>query len=267
MPAEQPTDQPDAAVQSAVRLKLVMPNNDQGTSYPEQSQSAHDPAQSHNSLSLTLSQEPTGSPERPSYSPVTPTLSQASLGGQDDAAVGPPPSQWIEDPNPLPLSLDENSDAIALRAALSILQIQRQQAVRDMRDLDRMKEAALKDPEQFVKDLEQGKLSHSSRTGIEQDDPGSTSAQPSHRDASNFGSFPTAQDVVRAPPVEWAKYHIVGEPLDRLHEVQQHYPGFTENSRAGVDAAQPHEIAAPYRPFLDRLDQSQPSVKKQHSGP
>lgn len=265
MPAESAIDQADASGQSTVRLKLVMPNNDQDSSHHEQSQPLRNQTQPHNSLSLSHSQDSNGSPQRPSYSPVTPTLSHASLGPQDDAAVGSPPSQWMEEPSPLPISLDENPDAIALRAALSILQIQRQQALRDMRDLDKMKEAALKDPEQFVKDLEQGKLSQSSRTGIEQDESGSSSVQPSDRNASNFGTFPTAQDVVRAPPVEWAKYHIVGEPLDRLHQVQQHYPGFTESSRAGANLAQPHEIAAPYRPFLDRLDQSRPSPSNQQS--
>ncbi|KAK5053114.1 hypothetical protein LTR84_002088 [Exophiala bonariae] len=243
-----------------------MPNNDPDNASHQQSQPLQNQAQPHNSLSLSQSHESNGSPQRPSYSPVTPTLSHASLGGpQDDAAAGSPPQQWMDDPTPLPISLDENPDAIALRAALSILQIQRQQALRDMRDLDRMKEAALKDPEQFVRDLEQGKLSHLSRTGIEQDEATSLNVQPSNRNVSNFGTFPTAQDVVRAPPVEWAKYHIVGEPLDRLHQVQQHYPGFTESSRAGADTAQPHEIAAPYRPFLDRLDQSKPSARNQQS--
>ncbi|KEF58435.1 uncharacterized protein A1O9_06361 [Exophiala aquamarina CBS 119918] len=241
-----------------------MPDDDRANSYDEQSQHPPNLPQPRDSLSLSLShsQESTGSPQRPSYSPVTPTLSQASLGAQDDAPVGLPPSQWMEEPDPLPLSLDENPDAIALRAALSILQIQRQQALRDMRDLDKMKEAALNDPEQFVKDLEHGKLSHSSRTGIENPDSASPEIVPSHQDPSKFGTFPAAQSVVRAPPVEWAKYHIVGEPLDRLHEVQQHYPGFTESSHTPVDAHQPHEIAAPYRPFIDRIDQSQSSSKR-----
>lgn len=259
MPAGSSIYQPDASVQSTVPLKLVMPDDDRGKSAHEQSQHLLNQTQPRDSLS----QESTGSPQRPSYSPVTPTLSHASLGAQDDAPVGLPPSQWMEEPDPLPLSLDENPDAIALRAALSILQIQRQQALRDMKDLDRMKEAALKDPEQFVKDLEQGKLSHSSRTGIENEESGSLEIQPRNQELSKFGTFPTAQNVVRAPPVEWAKYHIVGEPLDRLHEVQQHYPGFTENSSTSVDSLQPHEVAAPYRPFLDRLDQNQSSSKTQ----
>ena len=32
--------------------------------------------------------------------------------------------------------------------------------------------------------------------------------------------LPTPQNVVRAPPVEWGKYHIVGAALDRLHDQQ-----------------------------------------------
>ncbi|OQU99882.1 hypothetical protein CLAIMM_05455 [Cladophialophora immunda] len=144
---------------------------------------------------------------------------------------------------------------MALRATLSILQIQRQQALRDMQELDKMKKAALEDPDQFIKDLQAGKLSRSPRSGIDVDEPELVAAEDKERDASKFGHFPRAQNIVRTPPVEWAKYHIVGEPLDRIHKSQQQYPGVSDESLETLDRPQPHTIAAPYRPFVDKLEQ------------
>jgi hypothetical protein len=159
-------------------------------------------------------------------------------------------------PEPLPVSLDDNPDAIALRATLSILQIQRQQALQDMRELDKMKKAALEDPEQFVKDLQGGKLNRQPRAGVDVDDLESTETVEEASGGSKFGQFPGTQNVVRTPPIEWSKYHIVGEPLDRIHRTQQQYPGSGEKNHASPDRPQPHTIAAPYRPFVDKLEET-----------
>lgn len=206
-----------------------------------------------------------GSPQRPSYSPVTPTLSQASLASQDGTNPGTdlPPAQWMDEPpEALPVSLDDNADAIALRATLSILQIQRQQALNDMRELDRMKKAALEDSEAFVQDLQAGNLSRPARTDVEvDDDMQSSAAEGQAKETSKFGRFPAAQNVVRTPPVEWAKYHIAGEPLDRIHRTQQQYPGATEEMFENPDRPQPHTIAAPYRPFTDKLQEPKSGSK------
>src|SRR5947207_218440 len=90
-------------------------------------------------------------PPRPSFSPVTPTISHTSLVSGDPSAKRLP--EWIDEPEPLPVSLEDNPDAIALRAAISILQLQRQQSLRDMKALEKMKAAALAEPEKFVEDL------------------------------------------------------------------------------------------------------------------
>ncbi|RMD44564.1 hypothetical protein DV735_g591, partial [Chaetothyriales sp. CBS 134920] len=171
------------------------------------------------------------SPDRaPSYSPVTPTESQASEDSTDHV-------DWIDrPPASQPLDLDQNTDAMAMRAAISILQLQRQQAIKDMKDLEQLKRAALKDPVAFIKDLHAGKLSPVPRMG--------------------FGRLPAAQHVVRAPPIEWAKYHIVGEPLDRMHELQRAYPGVSPDTLKSGQKLQPHSIASPYKPFTDKLDES-----------
>ncbi|EXJ76986.1 hypothetical protein A1O3_10143 [Capronia epimyces CBS 606.96] len=210
--------------------------------------------------------ESSGSPQRPSYSPVTPTLSHTSLA-QDDDRVELPPSQFMDEPDPVPIDLDDNPDAMALRATLSVLQLQRQQALRDMRDLDKMKQAAMEDPEQFVKDLQEGKLTGPPRQGVEVDEMESLEHETPARDGSKFGRFPSAQNVMRSPPVEWAKYHVVGEALDRIHEVQQHYPGYTEDMQGRADQPLPQTVAAPYRPFMDRLDGAQAASKPRASEP
>ncbi|RMZ86843.1 hypothetical protein DV736_g5933, partial [Chaetothyriales sp. CBS 134916] len=156
------------------------------------------------------------------------------------------------------VDLDQSTDAIAMRAAISILQLQRQQAVKDMKDLEQLKRAAMDDPEAFVKDLNAGKLTPVPRVGIDVDDEASDEDQPNGSRSSDtkFGRLPAAQHVVRAPPIEWAKYHIVGEPLDRMHDLQRAYPSVPEDTLNSTQKLQPHSIASPYKPFTDKLDDS-----------
>lgn len=228
------------------RLKLVVNSLPQGQT---------------SAINDSIVKEESGSPARPSYSPVTPTLAQSQL------PPGDAPEQWLDEPEPLPVSLEDNPDAIALRATLSLLQMQRQQSLRDIRDLDRTKQKALKDPKSFVDDLKAGKLQKPKPTQISFDD-----AEESDEDVKNpegssrYGQLPNPQEVVRCPPIEWSKYHIVGQSLDTLHEIQQRYPGITEETLVEGVQPQSHEIAAPYRPFIDKLEQrSSPGEKINHN--
>ncbi|KAK5127133.1 hypothetical protein LTR85_008493 [Meristemomyces frigidus] len=68
---------------------------------------------------------------------------------------------------------------------------------------------------------------------------------------ADFARIPGPQNVVRMPHVSWDKYHIVGEPLDRMHEQQRRWPG---SFAYGQDRGRDFAVAAPYSPFLDRLD-------------
>ena len=154
---------------------------------------------------------------------------------------------------PQPLSLDENPDAIALRNAISILQIQRQQSIKDIQSLERLRQAALADPQGFLSDLKDNKLSRPARTGVDVDDEDS-SDEDDPTDRSKFGTIPAAQNVVRCPPVNWDKYHIVGESLDRLHEQQRNFPGVTEEQIRRSGHPPKHTIAAPYRSGVDKLE-------------
>jgi len=235
---------------TSMRLKLTMPAQDKR----DQSDKGQQQGSTSSPSADAAEHESSVSPRQPSYSPVTPTLSQASLASQDDLAAPLAEAQWMDEPpESLPVSLNDNPDAIALRATLSILQIQRQQALQDIRDLDRLKAAALERPEEFVEDLKNGKLNRPPRTGVDVDDLDEATEET---DASSLGRFPLAQNVVRTPPIEWTKYHIVGEPLDRIHQIQQKYPGVTEEMLAGPNRPQPHKIAAPYRPFADKLEET-----------
>jgi hypothetical protein len=166
-----------------------------------------------------------------------------------------PPPQFIERPSAPPVNMDENPDAIAMRAALSILQMQRQQSLRDMRELDKMKAMAIKDPDGFVQHLRANQLTAAPRDGVDVDyDLDANDASEVTESAkSKFPKFPAPQNVVRTPPIEWSKYGIVGEPLDKLHEIQRQYPGWTPNASQQARKPKPHQIATPYKPLTDHL--------------
>jgi len=61
-------------------------------------------------------------------------------------------------PPPQPISFDDNPDVLALKSAISILQLQKARAARDVQTLSRAKEAALADTEGFIADLTSGRV-------------------------------------------------------------------------------------------------------------
>ncbi|KAF1826099.1 uncharacterized protein K489DRAFT_392436 [Dissoconium aciculare CBS 342.82] len=285
------------------------------------------------------------SPVAPEYSPITPkvqpvlpatafipppenggnfTFSMAESNGGDQhpkpiQAVLPaqppaiPKAEYIPQPPTRPFSSADATDAMALRAAISTLQFQRQKAQNDMQELARIKQMALDDPERFKKELAAGRLKEERHTignmqsilddldnGDDDDEvvfelrsvnnkseggeqtsktsagmsdlqlppqDGSLLPQDSvmadgsaaEKDASEskdasqpFPRIPGAQNVVRMPCVNWDKYGIVGEPLERMHNQQRRWPGTTGGS--GQDRGREHAVAAPYSPFLDRIE-------------
>ncbi|KAK4128394.1 hypothetical protein N657DRAFT_638863 [Parathielavia appendiculata] len=117
------------------------------------------------------------SPPRPPVSPITPMLAAAQLPGAspagntthnapDDFALGRPvfthTSQTdqvgIAPPPAQPIDFDSNPDVLALKSAISILQLQRARATADLQSLRRAKEAALANPEAFAADLAAGNV-------------------------------------------------------------------------------------------------------------
>jgi hypothetical protein len=248
------------------RLKLTMPSLDR----QQDELQGSEPQQF-----LPAKEERSATPRRPSFSPVTPTISHTSLVSADQS-VRPLP-EWIDEPEPLPVSLEDNPDAIALRSAISILQMQRQQSLQDIKVLDKMKAAALREPEKFVEDLKAGRLRKPDPVGIitmDDSDDDITEKTPKGVDgidnasgaaSDQFGKFPNPQSIVRSPAINWDKYHVVGESLDKLHEQQRKRPGSNYLTEEHGRQQPEHVIAAPYRPFIDKLESS-PGTPTQQSG-
>jgi len=232
--------------QPSRRIKLVLKTSPLST-----------PVESRTANSVTP-KDGSSSPPRPSYSPVTPTLSHEKLAVQEKPDK--PDQQWIDEPPPLPLTLDDNVDAIALRATISLLQMQRQQSLKDIRDLDKTRDAAVDDPRGFADDLRAGKLKKLMPNEIDfdeveyEDADDDVEASRANEVASKFGRLPNAQNVARCPPIEWSKYHIVGQPLENMHEMQRRFPGVLEKDFATGATPNEHDVTTPYRPFKDKLN-------------
>ncbi|KAJ5900066.1 hypothetical protein N7495_004810 [Penicillium taxi] len=185
-------------------------------------------------------------PPGPPWSPITPPMAPLDPVAVDGDSLLPPPLVAIPapplsavtaaqiyqpQPTPVPISESENPDAIALRSALSILQMQKQQALRDIQRLDRLKEAASVDPEGFARELAAGHLTAESNSG--------SVIQFTDEGEKGFGRIPPPQNVIRMPPINWAKYQIVGESLDRLHDEQLRRPSSGEPYTSDVLLAAP----------------------------
>lgn len=139
--------------------------------------------------------------------------------------------------------------------------MQKQQSLRDIQTLDHMKAAAAADPEGFARELAAGRLRTEDRGTVIQfsddtmdadgDDQEDGKAPVDGSSTSKFGRIPPPQNVVRMPPINWAKYQVVGEPLDRMHEEQLRRPQPGEPRR---EPAPEYVLASPYRPLVDQLE-------------
>jgi len=230
------------------------------------------------------------SPSRPPVSPITPTVSAAQLAPIEQPIrvvpppppPPPPPATFKPQPPSVAISESENPDAIALRSAISLLQLQREKSKRDLKALEDLKATAVADPHRFVRSLQEQRAQAARKPSdaltptladIVDAAASEAAASPDTKNATNgtvrkdssqadednvtiespkFPPIPQAQNIVRCPPVNWAKYHIVGEPLDKMHDEQKRYPGVPEPPRTQQGSkAPPHRVAAPYSPFTD----------------
>ena len=197
-----------------------------------------------------------------------------------------------------PVSEPENSDAIALRAAISILQMQRERSKADLKTLEQWKRHAVAEPESFMREIRanRGQIvdgtmqqleaskdhispshrplashndhAHGNAKGLDMDVDGKEEVSVSKLQqtfSSSPGSIPTPQNIVRCPPINWAKYHIAGEPLDRMHEEQRRRPDYVPLLHQ--DTRTPEAVlAAPYRPFVDKVGRSVKASEDKRSG-
>ena len=198
------------------------------------------------------------------------------MGALDSTASAYPlsSSQPSRLPPPVPISDSSDPDAIALRSALSVLQIQRLRSVQDVQTLSRQKQMALANPEAFAKALADGKVQTSSQRDIlgilDDEDSSPEDEQPDnapngvHQDSTelnqSFSHIPRAQTVVRCPPINWAKYQIVGDALESLHERQRRRPEPGEAKKPESTPAA-HVVAAPYNPLKDTLPSNPANTK------
>jgi hypothetical protein len=169
----------------------------------------------------------------------------------------------------------------------------------DIKVLSQAKDAALTNPESFLRDLSTGKVQtegdqmFSSMADDDDDDSddGATPTQASNietndtrsppksttagAEAQAWSSLPRPQNVVRCPPINWSQYAVVGESLDKLHADQLARP--SEGSPASIGVGGTYEfkgvplggdqrpivgIAAPYTPGKDKLDKKPKGAKR-----
>lgn len=146
-----------------------------------------------------------------------------------------------------------------------------------MKTLEGQKKVALADVEGFMDAVAAGQL-RTTRSGglimgpnpsMEWEDPtdgpqgdnnnksGRESDKKAVARATVSMDIPGPQNVVRCPPVNWAKYHIVGDPLEKLHDEQRRRPtpGQPHMDEEPINTTE-HVIAAPYSPWTDRLPES-----------
>lgn len=91
--------------------------------------------------------------------------------------------------------------------------------------------------------------------------------QPRQPPPPSWANLPTPQDVVRMPAINWSKYAVVGESLDKLHREQLSKPTLGTPATVAADGKayefkggpNPDDgkksvgIAAPYDPLHDKI--------------
>ncbi|TRX93893.1 hypothetical protein FHL15_005275 [Xylaria flabelliformis] len=170
------------------------------------------------------------SPVRPTYSPITPPLNATAFPPRptythnshvDATAVPAPP--------PEPIDFHTNPDVLALKSAISILQMQRRKAERDMAALDRVKSAALAEPEAFVRDLTTGRA----RVEGEGLFVGSVKDRDDDSDSSSGSGSDNEGD--RSKDGDDETKHIKSDPTPRYRQATQEKP----NIKADPDVERP----------------------------
>lgn len=240
--------------------------------------------------------------------PIHPPLSPQFDGVQELSSQNPPPKDaaarqqegethdqhsadadpnrgisTIPAPQPVEFDEEENTDVAAVRAALAILHHQKQKSERDIKTLQTLKRSLRQDPARFTEELVAGRLREERMPDdplhatfprnvyeeADEDDMDHEVSAESRHDTSSYPKIPSKQNVVRCPPVNWNKYHIVGKPLDLMHEEQRKRPSegqpssgpilqagnpfHTPSSAASGPPAPLHHIYKPYDPFSDSV--------------
>ncbi|POS86748.1 hypothetical protein EPUL_005242 [Erysiphe pulchra] len=211
------------------------------------------------------------SPLRPPYSPITPTCCDSYPGNN----VAPFQTKVVP-PAPKPINFLDNPDVLALKSTISILQTQKITAIKDIKTLQRIKMRALQNPQEFARALFSGEIKTRSDPllhpehgcnyfGEEKVESSSSKNHECTQSVANsWEKLPVQQNIVRSPPINFAKYAIVSESLDKLHSDQIARPneGVPQNLGADGEYTEMNEgnrrqydmgVAAPYNPFRDKI--------------
>ncbi|TQS39211.1 hypothetical protein Golomagni_00267 [Golovinomyces magnicellulatus] len=226
----------------------------------------------------SLSSSPTGSPP---VSPITPTLGNpcsVSKNATQTRFASPQTLQTkITPPSPKPINFNENIDVLALKSTISILQLQKATATRDIKTLQRIKIRALQNPQEFARALISGEIKTrsdplfhpgSNFDQCDQDVSSNSIDQNDHQFprpiTGSWEKLPAPQNIVRAPPINFAQYAVVPDSLDKLHSDQISRPSegiprhigpegdyidMGEGNRRECDMG----VAAPYQPSRDKI--------------
>ncbi|CCC04979.1 hypothetical protein SMACR_04346 [Sordaria macrospora] len=140
--------------------RLSSPGHGDGPNQQHQHRQQHHTAFSSSALASASSHSPTpplssnnnhdnnnNNTNIPIFAQGRPTFTHSQ---PDQIGIQPPPPQ--------PIAFDDNPDVLALKSAITILQLQRQRATVDIQALNRAKVAALSDPGAFVADLSAGRI-------------------------------------------------------------------------------------------------------------
>ncbi|QDS68452.1 hypothetical protein FKW77_010819 [Venturia effusa] len=235
--------------------------------------------------------------------PFSPPRPQKKKEGKIPTPPPPKPAVYIPRPPPEPFTDKSNPDGIALRSTASLLQMQAAKARQDLHELEQLRALATQDPVAFTQELVAGRVKTQAHTGgilgptlgsmeslfkqgeaskevkskgeqTTQDTADTAGSQdtpssaPISSTSSRFPQIPAPQNIVRVPPINWAKYGVVGDALDRLHEDQRTNPTPSQPEMLPTRDAQPtqpvmeqyqysaekapaYQVAAPYNPLKD----------------
>lgn len=175
--------------------------------------------------------------------------------------------------------------------------MQKARSTHDIQTLDQLKELNRKDPVEFLRQLTAGKLKPEAGVegvlgatispelikmlsavdliATEQAKQASADGEKMQLDGENeegteYPRFPAPQQIIRTPAINWSKYGILGDSLDKMHEEQRTYPSLGEPERLATrdsqpatpiveqhqyteDKAEKYVMAAPYDPLKDQV--------------
>lgn len=250
-----------------ITLKLSRSHQDSVTSTLNQVQSrgtfmstgANTGVGSSNPAMTSTGQARSSSPVPPTVEPLSPVLGPTHVNNNSTPSQQPvhtythvtqTPQTFIPQPPVQPIDFMDNPDAIALRATIAALLLQKKKAEENMKKLSQLNDRLIAEPEEFIKALGNGEIKVEKPFGTRLFDPNAESDSDSgdededqEEDGTNGGGMskaktktkktdskkpwpviPAHQNVVQVPSINWAKYGIMGESLDKLHEDQVKNP-------------------------------------------